>query len=151
MAQWTGSWSRQERYSQPVMPLAVPPPQVRLRVPVEVTLQAPLQVILQVPAEQTTLLPAPTVWVQDLPLQLTLQSAPQVPEQVAVEPQAKLQPLVEAVQASKVQLSAAGQVQAVPEQTESVQAALSRTAMEAKYSLRFMESSRPDSPTPGGQ
>jgi hypothetical protein len=53
-----------------------------------------------------------------------------------------LQPLVDAVQASKVQLSAAGQVQAVPEHTVSVQAALKRRAMAPKRVLRFMISSR---------
>lgn len=78
--------------------------------------------MLHVPEPHTTELPAPTVCVQELPLQLTLQLAPQVPVQLAVEPQLKLQPLVEAVQASKAQLSLAGQSQEVPTQTVSVHA-----------------------------
>ena len=100
----------------------VPPPQVRFKVPIEVTLHWPEQVMLQVPAPQTTELPAPTVWVQVLPLQLTLQLAPQLPLHVAVEPQLRLQPLVEAVQASKAQVSLAGQSHEVPAQTVSVHA-----------------------------
>ena len=121
---WLSRWHTTEsrwRYSQPAAPWVVPPPHVSFKVPIEVTLHWPVQVMLQVPAPQTTELPAPTLWVQVLPLQLTLQLAPQLPVQVAVGPQLRLQSLVEAVHASNAQVSLAGQVQAVPEQTVSVQ------------------------------
>lgn len=130
----------------------VPPPQVSLSVPRAVTLHWPVQVMLQVPAAQTTELPAPTVWVHELPLQLTLQLAPQVPVQVAVEPQLKLQPLVEAVQASKAQLSLAGQSQEVPTQTVSVQAvAKSVVSIQATKASLFMGIRAAKSPGACGQ
>jgi hypothetical protein len=92
----------------------VPPWQVTVAEPL--TLQVPVQVMLQVPAVQATLEAAPTVWVHDLPKQVTLQPEPQVPVQVAPASQLKLQPEVELVQASNEQEVLAGQSQAVPVQ-----------------------------------
>src|SRR5205823_3125213 len=77
-----------------------------------------VQVMLQVPAAQLTLAPAPTVWVQVLPLHATLQPAPHTPLQVAPLSHVKRQLLVEAEQASKLHMLSAGQSHAVPAHTE---------------------------------
>jgi hypothetical protein len=98
--------------------------QVRLSVPVLVTLQVPSQVMLHVPALHPTFDPAPTVCVHEVPVQVTLQAAPQLPEQVAVGPQSRLQPLVEAVQPSNAQVWPVGHAQLVPTQTVGPQAVI---------------------------
>lgn len=68
------------------------------------TAHAPSQVMLQAPPVQVICEPAPTVCVHDAPEQLTLQFGPHVPVQVAPLAQAKLQPDVVPLQASKPQL-----------------------------------------------
>ena len=108
--------------------------------------------MLQVPALQTTELPAPTVWVHVVPLQLTLQLAPQLPVQVALEPQLRLQPLVDAVQTSKAQVSLAGQSQEFPEQTVSVQPlARAMSTIQATTESLYMSTSLRHSPGVVGQ
>ena len=110
----------------------MPPPQVRAVTPVVV--QAPLQVMLQVPAEQTTREPAPTVCVQDFPLQVTLQSGPQVPVHSAPAAQLRRQPSVLALHASNAQVVFSGQSHEVPAQiveTQPVETSMKRTAASA--------------------
>jgi hypothetical protein len=91
--------------------------QVSVSVPVLATEQVPSQVMLHLPAPHTTFAPAPTVCVHSVPLQFTLHAAPQLPVQVAVAPQSREQPLVEAVQPSNAQVCPVGQMQLVPTHT----------------------------------
>jgi len=114
------------RYWHPATDLLVPPPQVRLTLPL--TVQLPSQVIVQLPAVHATLEPAPTECVQLLPPQLTLQPGPQVPVHVAPLLHAKLQPLVAAVQVSKLQVWLLGQVQLPPAHTVASHAPSARIA-----------------------
>jgi hypothetical protein len=86
---------------QPTTLCDVPPLQVSVALPE--TVHAPSHVMLQIPEEHRMFEPAPTVCVHNLPAQVTLQFAPQVPVQVAPLPQVKLQPVVEALHASKPQ------------------------------------------------
>jgi hypothetical protein len=82
------------------------------------TVQGPLQVMLHVPLPHATFDPAPTVCVQDFPLQATLQLSPHEPPQVASLSQVRRQPLVEPEHASKVHDSPFGQSHDVPLHTE---------------------------------
>jgi len=80
------------------------------------TAQLPVQVMLQAPAEQLMDEPSPASTVQLLPEQETLHFAPHLPEQVEPGSQASWQFGVEGSQASKAQVSLAGQAQLFPEQ-----------------------------------
>lgn len=92
----------------------VEPLQVNVAEPA--TVQEPLQVMLQVPLVHETLEPAPTLCVQLLPLQLTLQAAPQFPVQVEPALQDRLQLLVELSHSSNEHVEFAGQSQFLPAQ-----------------------------------
>lgn len=92
----------------------MPPPQVGVAPATE---QGPVQVMLQTPEAHTTLEPAPTVWVHEAPVQVTLQLGPQMPVQVEPDSQLKRQFEVIALQTSKPQVCEDGQSHAVPEQT----------------------------------
>ena len=76
----------------------VSPAQVTVAEPA--TVHAPLHVMLQLPPVQTTLDPAPTVCVHEVPEHVTLQFAPQVPVHVAFDSQLNRQPDVLALQVS---------------------------------------------------
>lgn len=104
-------------FVQPATPFVPPFLQVRLSVPLDETVQLPSHEMLQVPALQPTVEPSPTVCVQSLPAQATLQFAPQVPVQLEVPEHEKLQFAVEALHASKLQLASVAQEQLVPLQT----------------------------------
>jgi hypothetical protein len=80
-------------------------------------LHSPVQVMLQTPDEHDTVAPSPTACVHDAPEQATLHEGPQVPVQVALSVQLKLQPVVEAEQVSNPQVCPAAHEQLVPLQT----------------------------------
>jgi hypothetical protein len=96
--------------------------QVSESVPELETVQVPSQVMLHVPALHTTFEPSPTVCVHEVPVQVTLQPAPQVPVQVAVVPHSSRQLAVEALQPSKAQVWLLGHTQLDPTQTVGPQA-----------------------------
>ena len=123
---------------QPAADDVVPPWHVSVAVPD--TVQAPAHVMLHVPAVQATSEPAPTVWVHDVPLHVTLQLGPQVPVHVAPARQLNLQPLVVALHVSKAQ-EPLGQSHAVPEQGGVPQAVMDPSAMTKRTrSVRMRDS-----------
>ncbi len=73
--------------------------------------------MLQRPAVHATFEPAPTEWVQLVPLHWTLHVGPQVPVQVEFAAQLKLHPAVLLEHVSKSQLCPEGQLHDVPAQT----------------------------------
>jgi hypothetical protein len=121
----------------PQPPADVVPLHVRLSLPERpAALHCPVHVMSQVPDEHVTFEPAPTVCVHLVPTQSTLQLAPHVPVQVAVVPQAKLQPAVSELHASKAQVCPEGHAQLLPLQTDGPQPTSAVRASAAVMRLR---------------